>query len=410
MSAVSADVDPVATAPRVGADLCAARQRLGWSLEAVAAALRIRLPFLAALEGGRIADLPGNAYAIGFLRTYASTLGLDPDELTRRFRAEAAEVNELTRLSFPAPVPSRGVPAGAVVLLGVALAIGAYVGWYRLSGNGDLPAEVVPPVPARLAPLAERAVPPPIVTRSSSALPASASPASMSSGSPVPAAISPWPTSPDAASSGTTSSGNALQVAGSSGAGSSGAVSGSLQSTGSAATSRAASPGGQSDSHAIAEPIVPPTQAAAATTMAMVAVAPAQSVGSQTRIVLSATADAWMEVRDKSGQVLLNRVLHPGESWPVPAQPNLLLTLGNAGGTDILVDGVAVPSLGVSGAVRHDIPLDPDLLKAGRAPSAALLMTTASSDPPSATPAAPAAALQGGVQSAIPAGSRVGRQ
>ena len=120
MSTISADEDPVASAPRVGADLCAARQRLGWSLEAVAAALRIRLSFLLALEGGRIADLPGNAYAIGFLRTYASTLGLDPDELTRRFRAEAAEVNQLTRLSFPAPVPSRGVPAGAVVLLGCA--------------------------------------------------------------------------------------------------------------------------------------------------------------------------------------------------------------------------------------------------------------------------------------------------
>src|SRR5271167_4298164 len=184
MSTIAADVDPVASAPRVGADLCAARQRLGWSLEAVAAALRIRLPFLEALEGGRIADLPGNAYAIGFLRTYAATLGLDPDELTRRFRAEAAEVNCLTELSFPAPVPSRGVPAGAVVLLGVVLAVGAYIGWYRLSGNGALPPEVVPPVPARLAPLAERATPPAAVTQFSPNSPVSGSPASSSVGSP----------------------------------------------------------------------------------------------------------------------------------------------------------------------------------------------------------------------------------
>jgi cytoskeleton protein RodZ len=386
MSTTSADVDLVAAAPRVGADLCAARQRLGWSLEAVAAALRIRLPYLLALEGGRIADLPGNAYAIGFLRTYASTLGLDPDELTRRFRAEAAEVNQLTRLSFPAPVPSRGVPAGAVVLLGVGLAIGAYVGWYRLSGNGELPPEVVPPVPARLAPLAERAVLPATGTQPSSAPLASAAPVYTSPGSPVPTAISPGPRSsgspPSAVGSpDATSPGSGPQVAGRSDAGSMGAASRSMQSTEAAATSEAANPGGGSDIRAMAEPVVPPTQAAAATTMPMVAAAPPQPAAPQPRILLSATADAWMEVRDRSGQVLLNRVLHPGESWPVPPQPNLLLTLGNAGGTDILVDGVAVPSLGAPGAVRHDILLDPDLLKAGKTPSAALPMTTASSDP-----------------------------
>jgi cytoskeleton protein RodZ len=392
MSTDAADVDPVASAPRVGADLCAARQRLGWSLEAVASALRIRLPYLLALEGGRIADLPGNAYAIGFLRTYASTLGLDPEELTRRFRAEAAEVNQLTRLSFPAPVPSRGVPAGAVVLLGVALAIGAYVGWYRLSGNGELPPEVVPPVPARLAPLAERAVPPNALTQSSPAPLASA-----------PLAF-PGPTSvsPASSSAGSASAGNGLQVAGAPGAGSPGTAAGSAQATDSAATSRPTPPMGQSDGHALTEPAVPPTQAAAATTMPLVNAAPPQPAATQSRIVLSATADAWMEVRDRSGQILLNRVLHPGESWPVPPQPNLLLTLGNAGGTDIVVDGVAVPSMGVSGAVRHDIPLDPDLLKAGKIPSAGLPMTTASSDPSAAPPAAP--------QGPIPGAPRFGRQ
>jgi cytoskeleton protein RodZ len=68
--------------------------------------------------------------------------------------------------------------------------------------------------------------------------------------------------------------------------------------------------------------------------------------------------------------VLLNRTLHPGETWEVPAKPNLLLTTGNAGGTDLLVDGVTIPSLGGSGAVRRDVPLDPDLIKDGRLPPA----------------------------------------
>jgi cytoskeleton protein RodZ len=135
-------------------------------------------------------------------------------------------------------------------------------------------------------------------------------------------------------------------------------------------------PLGPTDSAAAPEPApyVPPSQAAAATT-APAAPHPAD----QPRVVLSATADAWMQVRDKSGQVLLNRVLHPGEFWAVPAQPSLVLTTGNAGGTDILVDGATMPPLGASGAVRRDIPLDPDLLKTGKIPSASLPMTTASS-------------------------------
>jgi cytoskeleton protein RodZ len=299
-------------APRVGADLCAARERLGWNLPAVAAGLRIRLNYLEALEEGRISDLPGNAYALGFLRTYAGALGLDPDELTRRFRNEAAEVNRKTQLEFPVPVPERGVPAGAVVLLGVVLAVGAYVGWYRLSGEGRLPAEAPAPVPARLAPLAEQAVPP-----APTPVPA-----------PVAVAADVPPVTPP------------LDV-----------------------------------------PAVPPSQAAAAMPPPPPA-APVAPAADQTRIMVRATADAWLLVRDKSGQVLLNRVLHAGDTWPVPVKPNLLLTTGNAGGTEFVVDGVTAPSVGGSGVVRRDLPLDPDLIRDGKVLAQAAL-------PPAAVPATP---------------------
>ncbi len=86
-------------------------------------------------------------------------MGLDPNETTRRFKAEAASVHQKTELDFPVPVPERGLPAGAVVLLGVVLAIGAYAGWYRLSGDGRLPAETATQIPMRLASLAEQAGP-----------------------------------------------------------------------------------------------------------------------------------------------------------------------------------------------------------------------------------------------------------
>ncbi len=116
-------------AARAGADLREARERLGLSLDDIAFKLRIRPPHLEALEEGRISLLPGHAYALAFVRTYAGALGLDAEEMVRRFKAEAAEFGRQPELVFPVPMPERGLPAGALVLLGLVLAIGAYTGW-----------------------------------------------------------------------------------------------------------------------------------------------------------------------------------------------------------------------------------------------------------------------------------------
>jgi cytoskeleton protein RodZ len=91
-----------------------------------------------------------------------------------------------------------------------------------------------------------------------------------------------------------------------------------------------------------------------------------------TRIVIRANADAWVTVKQKAGPALLNKLMHQGDSWPVPSDKDgLTLTTGNAGGTQIDVDGAAITaSLGGSGAVRRDLPLDADMLKSGKLPPA----------------------------------------
>jgi len=88
------------------------------------------------------------------------------------------------------------------------------------------------------------------------------------------------------------------------------------------------------------------------------------------RIVLKAHQDAWVQVRDREGNLLLTRVLRVGDSYMVPNQADLTLLTGNAGGLEITVDGSALPALGPVGAVRRNIPLDPDALRdgAGRQP------------------------------------------
>ncbi|NMJ44228.1 helix-turn-helix domain-containing protein [Roseomonas sp. JC162] len=142
-----------AEAARVGEDLREARLTLGASVEDMAERLRINRRYIHALEEGRIKDLPGPAYAVGFVRSYAAALGLDPDEAVRRFRdVTGGAATKNGELVFPEPVPSRGVPAGALVAVGAVLAVGAYVAWYNWSGSGSRVVDAVPPVPARLDP------------------------------------------------------------------------------------------------------------------------------------------------------------------------------------------------------------------------------------------------------------------
>jgi cytoskeleton protein RodZ len=312
----------------------------------VAAELRIRQQHLEALEAGRIDLLPGYAYAVGFLRTYAAALGLDPDEIVRRFKAEAAEVNRQTELAFPVPLPERGMPAGALILLGVVLAVGAYAGWYRLSGEGKLPAETVIPVPQHLAPLAEQAAPPvtpPLaVAKSVPAIPAR-TPVSVASAT-------------GATPSSTTGPPSAMPEA-------------SVAAPSPALASVTPGPPPVALDAAPPVPSVSPTSAAAAPIPPISVAQPAGAVTDQ--IEIQATADAWLEVRDANGNVLLNRILHSGDTWTVPKQAGLVLTTGNAGGTVLVVGGVASPALGNSGAVRRNLPLDPDLIRQGKLAAAA---------------------------------------
>lgn len=304
MSAADQDgADGALGASRVGAELRAARLRLGWPLPDVAQELRIRLPYLEAIEDGRISDLPGAAYAIGFVRSYATVLGLDAAEVARRFRAEGHEVNRKPELTFPAPVPERGVPAGAVVLLGVVLAAGAYAAWYKFSADHRSDPGVSP-VPERLAPLAERSTPSSTLSpQVASILPPPAPP----SATPPPVSALPAPLSPPVPTP-------------------------------------------------VPVPVAVPPPAAQTPP-------PAGPKPDSNRLVLRFKSDAYIQVRERQGQVLLNRVMRAGDTWPVPNEPNLVMTTGNAGGTEVVLDGAPAAPLGAAGVVRRDVPLEPDAIK-----------------------------------------------
>jgi cytoskeleton protein RodZ len=71
----------------VGPTLSEARKRRQIELSAVEAATRIRPRFLRAIENEEWDVLPGGVYTRGFIRTYATYLGLDGERLAEDYRS-----------------------------------------------------------------------------------------------------------------------------------------------------------------------------------------------------------------------------------------------------------------------------------------------------------------------------------
>lgn len=125
----------------IGATLREARNRRKIDLSEVEAATKIRMRFLRAIENEEWDVLPGGAYTRGFIRTYASYLGLDGERLADEYR-QSAPPTEGERDSRVEPVPSARGGAGAglpgwvwavavsIALIGIVIGVG-------LAGGGD---------------------------------------------------------------------------------------------------------------------------------------------------------------------------------------------------------------------------------------------------------------------------------
>jgi cytoskeleton protein RodZ len=74
-----------------GASLRQARERRGVTLHQIAAATRIPVVALEALERNEISRLPGGIFSRAFVRAYAREVGLDPERTVRDFLARFPE-------------------------------------------------------------------------------------------------------------------------------------------------------------------------------------------------------------------------------------------------------------------------------------------------------------------------------
>lgn len=340
-----------ATRLSIGTLLRSERERRNLTIDDVAANLRIRRTLIDAIEHGRFKELPGAPYAVGFVRTYAEFLELDREEVIRRFRSEADGIENHKELNFPRPLSESRLPGGVLLLMSAVIAAFAYAVWHFQSADERTQVPRVAAVPERLAPLADP--PAPRQAEASAAVANTRPPAPQPESAAAPPALATNPPTATVEPPVTRAEAPTPEPA-------------PTPAVTTAAAPASAAPGALSAA-------TPGTEVAAVDSGAIPSApadASAPRIFGETaghRIVVRATADSWIQVRDSAGSVVFTRVMRAGDAYNVPNRPGLSLYTGSAGALEISVDGKVAPSIGQQGTVRRDVMLDPDRLLAGTA-------------------------------------------
>jgi cytoskeleton protein RodZ len=337
---------PITAGPqgRVAHRLRDVRRKQGLSLDDVAEALKIRKTYIRAIEGERYAELPGPAYALGFVGSYAQFLDLDRKAIIARFREEFAGVDTETELKFLVPLKEGRFPGRLVLAASIVLAIAVYGGWYAYtnSGAGTPVANTAPPAsqPAKAKPV--------------SAKPAEAKPAEAKSAEAKPTVAKAKAAAAKADLTGLLRSLRAVAA---------------VEPDAVVLDRRKSRPKPDKATRAAARRAKArkATQSAKARkAKAMKSAAAAAPASGKARIILKALEDTWVRIRLADGTMVLSRLLKAGDSYAVLENRGMVLTAGNAGGLRIIVDGRTLPALGPKGAIRKGIRLDADELLASR--------------------------------------------
>lgn len=333
----------------VGSDLRAARLRRGEDLRGIAGSLRIKREHLEALEEGRHEQLPARAYAIGFIRSYAEYLGLDPRHVVDRYKAELDALEQAAAdLVFPKIDENRRLPRGTAIVVAMIVAVGTFGGWLLLRSADETIAERVPPVSDEV----EQATATPVQDNG---------PMAAASG--------------DTASASTTAAGESLT------SGSSVYAPGPVELAVGPAV-EAATPVEATDTAPVAAPQTVDN------TLPVLPEGTAYGTDNvDGRVTIRARKnDAWIRVEDAHGRVLIERTLQAGDTYRAPGQPGVILVARDASAFELLVDGQSLGLAGPPTLVLTGKPLDAvDLLAA--MPKPAPVEPQAAAEPVTAAPA-----------------------
>ena len=282
----------------LGGYLRSLREAKGGSLEDMARSTRVGIRHLEALEEERLADLPSPVFVRGFIRAYCGFLRESPEPALGRYQELAG--TRAAAHAASAPSGPRGTWAGSSVVVGLVLLLVLGVGLILVNlsvkksgGTSVATAKTEPSSP--VTPVAPPAIPAQTPRPVASAAPTHA---------PAPAPAAPAP-------------------------------------------SVATEP---------ARPTPPPAPSAPTAASPVARPASGIAVTGGQRLVIRALEPTWVRVQPDEGRVA-EELLPAGASREWAAERRFLLTIGNAGGVELTLNGKALPPLGAKGTVIQRLEL-----------------------------------------------------
>ena len=272
-----------------------ARLIKGLTQEQAGALLKVRVKIIKDFEDGEHIDLPGLAYKVGFVRSYARLLDLDGDFLVREFK-ESLELNSFKEeYKFLTPELNKNnfLPIG--VVLSVSIAILSYTGWYYSDRSNKI----------------EQVSDKNLIEMSTKTVEAD-------NNSYV---IIEENFTNNLPSSNKDDDENKIQEL-------------NIKTT---------------LNNNITEGVNSKNTELSAT---------ANERDPSTEMVLKATGNSWVEIEDMEGNILMTRLMRPGETYVVPNINGLRFNTGNAGALSLSQGDVVVPNLGEVGEIITSRPLN----------------------------------------------------
>ena len=272
-----------------------ARLNKGLTQEQAAALLKVRVKIIKDFEDGEYIELPGLAYKVGFVRSYARLLDLDGDLLVKEFK-ESLQLNSFKEeYKFLTPELNKNnfLPIGAI--FSVFIAILSYTGWYysdRSNKTENVSEKEVVDISSKKAEIENNRY---VIIEDnfSDNLPSSKS----NDDEKKFKELNPKITSND----------NKVENI-------------SSKNTELSATANERDP--------------------------------------STEMVLKATGNSWVEIEDMEGNILMTRLMRPGETYVVPNINGLKFNTGNAGALSLSQGDVIISKLGEIGEIITSQPLN----------------------------------------------------
>ena len=352
--------------------------------------------------------MPGSTYVSGYIRTYSREVGLDPEVMTQRYRALLTDREAKPSYSFPVdrqqPQRSGAVMASIMVIFA---GLG-YGGWYA-AGKPDLVAALIGEAPqetvaapqvettatepdnligqateqdlagsdqfdtlpatetgeATIQNVAETVIPEEQEdgeTAIASAVPQTALQTAPQTVAPVPATTVTELGAQTEQLASATSETQTVTETPAVATGASGAD--TLAATTTPSTDEAIA---QPEEEAVAAEDIATSDIAASSadeaSPPSTGVAYARQRAPELEITVRATSVSWIEIIRNDGEEVMAKLMREGEIYVVDSRDRLYLSTGNAGGVELVFHDGAVQSVGESGEILRDLPLDADRLR-----------------------------------------------